>query len=69
MASGTNSAHTVKAAMMSGCSKEALYFGSQSTMGKKDLSVLLLFWRVSVVVVIDSFLGAGCWGLGAETSL
>jgi len=56
MASGTNSAQTVKAAMVSGCRRDALYLGSQEAMGKNDFSVRLDFWRVRVVIVIDQFL-------------
>jgi hypothetical protein len=53
MASGSSSAQTVKAAMVSGCNKDALYLGNQDSMGKNDLSVRLGFWRVRVLMIID----------------
>jgi hypothetical protein len=59
MASGTSKAQTVRAAMVSGCNRDALYFGSQVAMGKNVLSVRLLFWRVRVVVVIGYILFEG----------
>jgi hypothetical protein len=52
MASGTTSAQTVSEAITSKRSQEALYLGSHSTMGKKDLSVRFSFVGVIVVVVI-----------------